>query len=226
MTAISVQVHFQIEIDFLVENSFRPTFTYRDESVHQSTSKIDVSSNRKSRKWSASELARRVLWELAQPVFRLSLRQFWSFRTVLLRLFGARIGQHVHIFPTVRITVPWNLTIGDNSAIGDCAILYALGPITIGERATISQYAHLCAGSHDFRRNTMDLIKPPIEIGNDAWICTDAFVGPNVRIGSRVVVGARAVVTKDIMDDTIVAGNPAKPIGTREIFSTYNSCSE
>jgi len=87
-----------------------------------------------------------------------------------------------------------------------------LGPIKLGARATISQYAHICAGSHDLTRPDRPLTKPPIEIGADAWIAADAFVGPGITIGSRAVVGARAVVTKDIDSDHVVAGNPARTI--------------
>ena len=178
---------------------------------------LDIEANRQARKWSRSDLVRRAGWELIQPFFRFSPRPFWAWRNFLLRSFGAHLGGDVRIFPTVRITIPWNLEIGSHAAIGDRAILYALGPIMIGARATVSQNAHLCAGTHDFRSPTMDLLKRPIEIGEEAWICADAFIGPDVRVGRRAIVGARAVVTKDISENAVVAGNPAHQIGIREI---------
>ncbi len=55
----------------------------------------------------------------------------------------------------------------------------------------------------------MPLLKPPIIIGDQAWICTDAYVGPGVTVGEGAVVGARAVVVKDVEPWAIVAGNPA-----------------
>ena len=134
----------------------------------------------------------------------------------MLRLFGAQVGADVHVYPTVRITIPWNLTLQDGCAVGDHAVIYALGSINIGARATISQYAHLCAGSHDWRDPAMPLLKPTIEIGADAWICADAFIGPSVKIGDGAIVGARAVVMKDVAPKTIVAGNPARKIGERD----------
>jgi putative colanic acid biosynthesis acetyltransferase WcaF len=176
---------------------------------------IDVEANRRSRNWTPSEQARRLLWAAIHPLFRLSPRVFWSWRTLLLRSFGARIGREVRIHPAARIAIPWNLAIGDHAAIGDRAILYALGPITIGARATVSQGAHLCAGTHDWRRPDFPLLKPPVEIGEEAWICADAFVGPGVRVGARAIVGARAVAVKDVGEDVIVAGNPARPVGRR-----------
>ena len=105
--------------------------------------------------------------------------------------------------------MPWNLEIGEYAAIGDRAILYALGPITIGARATISQRAHLCAGTHDIRDPARPLLKPPITIGSDAWVCADAFVGPGVTVGEHAIVGARAVAMKDVPAHAIVVGNPA-----------------
>ena len=177
--------------------------------------KLDVEANRTARKWSRNELIGRMLWDLAHPLFAFSPRPLWCWRRALLRLFGARIGRQVHIYPTVRITIPWNLSIGKDSAIGDRAIVYALGPISIGERATISQGAHLCAGSHDYGDPTMPLLKPPIVIGNEAWICADAFVGPGVTVGPRAIVGARCVVMKDVATDLIVAGNPARIVKSR-----------
>jgi putative colanic acid biosynthesis acetyltransferase WcaF len=176
---------------------------------------LDIAANRAARKWSRKELAGRLLWDLAAPVFALSPRPLWGLRRALLRAFGARIGRNVHILPSVRITIPWNLDIGDEAAVGEGAILYALGPIRIGRQATISQYAHLCAGSHDFTRADMPLLKPPIEIGEGAWICADAFVGPGVTVGARAVLGARAVAMKHVAPGLIVAGNPARPIRKR-----------
>jgi putative colanic acid biosynthesis acetyltransferase WcaF len=65
----------------------------------------------------------------------------------------------------------------------------------------------------------MPLLKPPIEIGDMAWICADAFVGPGVTVGEGAVVGARAVVVKNVEPWTIVVGNPAKAVGRRTLRS-------
>lgn len=173
---------------------------------------LDVQTNRRSYSYDRREMALRVVWGLASPLFRLSPRIFWGWRRMLLRAFGARIGVDVHVYPTAYITMPWNLEIGEMAAVGDHAILYALGSIHIGPRATVSQYAHLCAGTHDISRADRPLLKLPIEIGADSWIATEAFVGPGVRIGPRAIVGARAVVTKDVHPGHVVVGNPAKTI--------------
>lgn len=158
----------------------------------------------------------RGLWEVLRgPLFAWTPRPMWGWRRCVLRIFGAKIGREVYVHPTVRIALPWNLRIGDEAAIGDCANLYSLGTITIGRCATVSQNSHLCAGTHDYRREYMQLLKPPIVIGDGAWVCADAFIGPGVIIGARAIVGARAVVIKSVPDGLIVAGNPARVLGSR-----------
>ena len=168
----------------------------------------DITANRRIRSWSNGALLGRVLWGLCQPLFRFSPRPLWAWRVWLLRAFGAQIGRDVRIHPSARIMIPWHLQIGDQAGIGDRAILYALGPIQIGCRATISQHAHLCAGTHHWRDPARPLIKAPISIGPDAWVCADAFVGPGVSIGAGAILGARAVAMIDLAADHIGQGNP------------------
>lgn len=175
---------------------------------------VDISANRNARKWSRRELVGRVLWGLFWPLFRLSPRPLWGWRRVLLVAFRAQVAAEVRIHPTVRIMIPWNLTLGEGCTIGDRANLYALGPISIGARATISQGAHLCAGTHDWRKPDFPLQKKPISIGADAWICADAFVGPGVSVGSGAIVGARAVAIRDVASHDIVVGNPSRVVGS------------
>lgn len=179
------------------------------------TEHFDIQSNRKDQKWSRREQAARVLWALALPLFKMSPRPLWAWRRWLLRAFGASVEDDVHIFPSVRITMPWNLVLRSQCAVGDRAILYALGQITLGPRSTVSQGAHLCAGTHDWQDPTMPLMKPPIEIGADVWVCADAFIGPNVIVGNSAIVGARAVVTKNVAPGAVLVGNPAKEIKKR-----------
>jgi putative colanic acid biosynthesis acetyltransferase WcaF len=181
------------------------------------TAQLDIAANRRAPKYTRREQFARVAWELAHPLFRFSPRPFYAWRRWLLRRFGARVGRNVHIHNTVRIQYPWLLEVGDFTAIGDGAWIYNLGPITIGARVTVSQLAHLCAGTHDYTRPEMPLQRLPITIEDDAWICAEAFVGPNVTVGEGAVVGARAAVFKDVEPWTIVGGNPAEFIKAREM---------
>ena len=177
---------------------------------------FDIEANRKAVKWTLGEKVGRVLWEWCGPLFRWSPRPCRGWRNFLLRLFGAKVGKNVHIDPSAKIFIPWNLKIGDWSSVGFEALLYNLGPLTIGEKVTISQRVHLCGGTHDYRSPAMDLIKAPIRIGNGAWVCADAFIGPGVKVGRGAVIGARAVVVKVVADGVVVAGNPAVQVGKRD----------
>jgi len=168
--------------------------------------------------WSFREKLIRAIWMLVgKPVFRLSFHNWYGFRAWLLRLFGAKVGKGVRIRPSVNVEIPWNLDIKDGVTVGDYAILYSLGVITIGERTIVSQYAHLCAGTHDHTDRRFPLIRDPITIGADAWIGADAFVGPNVTIGRLSVLGARSSAYRDLDGETVYVGNPSHPLKKREL---------
>jgi putative colanic acid biosynthesis acetyltransferase WcaF len=169
--------------------------------------------------WTFRQNLARAAWMIAAKLlFRPSFHNWYGWRRLLLRTFGARIARDVRIRPTAHIEIPWNLDIREGAVVGDYAILYSLGPITIGRRAVVSQYAHLCAGTHDYRYRDFPLLRPPIVIGDGAWIAADAFVGPNVTVGDGAVIGARSSVFKDIPPNMVAAGNPARPIKPRVIL--------
>ncbi len=176
---------------------------------------LNIHKNRSDKKWTSRENFCRALWGLVYPLFHFSPRPLWGWRRVLLRAFGAKIGNEAHIHPAVKIAIPWNLEVGSQAAVGDGAIIYNLGLIQIGSEATVSQGVHLCAGSHDYKLSHMPLVKSQISIGKGAWLCADAFIGPGVSIGDYAIVGARGVVMKDVAEWDIVAGNPAVVIKQR-----------
>lgn len=176
---------------------------------------LDIEAARAARPYSILEYVGRVLWALATPLFRLSPRPCYGWRRWLLRRFGASVGRDVRIHPSTRIVIPWNLAIGDQASLGDRVLVYNLGMVGIGPRATVSHLAHLCAGSHDYLDPRLPLLRLPIEIGADAWVCAQAFVGPGVTIGEGAVVGACSVATRSVDPWSVVAGNPAKAVRQR-----------
>ena len=139
----------------------------------------------------------------------------FGWRRLALILFGAKIGKHVLIRPGVRVTYPWNLTIGDYVWIGDDAILYSVAEISIGSHSVVSQEAYLCAGTHDYRDVSFSFVSAPISIASECWIGARAFIGPGVEVGHAAVIGAGSIVMKSVDAETIVAGNPAKVVGRR-----------
>jgi putative colanic acid biosynthesis acetyltransferase WcaF len=185
--------------------------------LNEGVVRLDIEANRRAQKYSRGDLARRILWSVGGLLFRLSPRPLFAWRRFVLRCFGADIAEGVHIYASTVIYMPWNLSVGAWSAIGEGAFIYNLGAVTIGSRVTISQRAHLCAGSHDYTRPDMPLLKPPIRIEDQAWICADAFIGPGITVGEGAVVGARAVATKDVPRWTVVVGNPARTVKQRRL---------
>lgn len=163
---------------------------------------------------------RRLIWGITYSLlFRPSPRPTHSWRAFLLRLFGATLGKHCHVYPTVRIWAPWNLHISNYVGIGDYVICYSIAPIYIGDNVTISQGSHLCTGTHDYENPLFQLIANSITIEDEVWVCAEAFVGPGVTIGKGCVIGARSVVTKNMPKWMVCAGNPCRPIKPRVIRS-------
>jgi putative colanic acid biosynthesis acetyltransferase WcaF len=178
---------------------------------------LDPKANRAARKYSRSEQLRRVLWWFGALAIRLSPRPCFAWRRMVLRLFGAKVGREVHLYSSTRIYMPWNVEIGDWVALGEDAFIYSLGKVCIGAGAALAYRAHVCAGTHDFSDPALPLLKPPVVIEENAWIGTDAFIGPGTTVCKGAIVAARAVVVKDVPTLHIVAGNPARQIGTRRM---------
>lgn len=166
--------------------------------------------------YSMAQQIRRVSWWIGCFfLFKLSLRPMYSWRRFVLRLYGAKLADHVCVQRSARIEFPWNLEMGRYSSIGEGAWIYNLDKICIGEFTTISQLSFLCTGSHDYTKPEMPLITKPITIGRGVWIAADVFVGPGLSIGNNAVVAARSVVVKDLPPGMVCAGHPCKPLKSR-----------
>jgi putative colanic acid biosynthesis acetyltransferase WcaF len=164
---------------------------------------------------SAANRLARVLWNVTWLLlYRPSPRPLHAWRRMLLRLFGAKIGQGSHPYPGARFWAPWNLTIGNVVAIADGAEIYNPAHITLEDRSIVSQGAYLCAASHDYTRWSFPLVTKPIVVKKHAWVAARAIVHMGVTIGEGCVIGAGSVVTKSTPDWTVCAGNPCRVIKT------------
>lgn len=133
------------------------------------------------------------------------VRVFW------LRVFGARIGSGVVVRARVNITFPWRFECADHVWIGEEVTVLSLAQVRIGDNVCVSQQVFLCTGSHEFSRESFDLITRPIEIGSGSWLGARTFVGPGVTIGEGGRSLAGAVVVKPVAAGTTVGGVPAAP---------------
>lgn len=159
---------------------------------------------------------RRALWQAIWLIlYRPSPVVLHGWRRFLLRRFGATIGTAAHPYPSSQIWAPWNLVMEARSCLGPKANCYSAVRIVLEEDCVVSQGAHLCSASHDFRDPDFPLVTGSITIGREAWVAAEAFIGPGVHIGHAAVVGARTVVVRNVLPRDVVGGNPAKVIAKR-----------
>lgn len=108
-----------------------------------------------------------------------------------------------------------DVVIGDYTRIGIHNTI--IGPVCIGNHVNLAQGITVTALNHNFEDKTkrideQGITTKPVIIGDDVWIGANAVILPGVTIGKHCVVAAGAVVTKDVQDNTIVGGVPAKEI--------------
>lgn len=159
----------------------------------------------------------RLIWNFVWIFFyRPTPRLFHSWRCFLLRIFGAKLGKSVHVYPSSKVWAPWNLEMDDYACLDEGVDCYSVANIKIGKNTTVSRYSYLCSASHDYKTDQMGLVIAPIKIGDHAWITTDVFIGPGVNIGDGSVITARSVVLSDISPWMIAKGNPAIEVKERK----------
>jgi putative colanic acid biosynthesis acetyltransferase WcaF len=159
----------------------------------------------------------RLSWNLvAALLFHPSPRPLHTWRALLLRCFGARLGRNCHIYPRARIWAPWNLVCGDVVAIADDAEVYNAWPVTLDSHATVSQHAWLCAASHDVDDPAFPMTGAGIHIGSRAWVCGRATVLPGVTLHEGAVLATGAVATSDLEAWSVYGGVPARLLRRRK----------
>ena len=173
-------------------------------------------SNKYSKTWPIWTYPILVIWRFTWLVTCSWTPKFLNpLRLVVLRLFGAKISGLPFVHSSVKVEIPWHISLGHRACLGESVRAYSLGLIEIKEGATVAQESYLCTGTHDFENPTMQLITAKIIIGKNSFIGARAMVLPGVEIGENTIIGAQSVVTKDVPANVISAGNPAKKIGER-----------
>lgn len=117
----------------------------------------------------------------------------------------------------------YNIKTGKNVFLNfNCCILDVM-EVKIGNNVMLGPNVHVYTATHPIdvkTRNSWLEFAEPINIGNDVWIGGGAIICPGVTIGNGAVIGAGSVVTKNIPDNVLAAGNPAKTI--KEIDNSQN----
>jgi putative colanic acid biosynthesis acetyltransferase WcaF len=153
---------------------------------------------------------KRTLWYLTGMVFFKSSIPYPNFlKAILLKLFGAKVGDGVNIKPCVNIKYPWFLEIGDNVWLGEEVWIDNKAKVTIGDNVCISQGAYILTNNHDYKKETFDLIIKPIAIENGVWVGARAIVCPGVTLKSHSVITAGSVISIDAEPYSVYKGAPA-----------------
>jgi len=165
---------------------------------------------RAQQSWPIMYKIKRALWAtIWNSLFRWGPRAFSPIRVAILRLFGAEIGNHVLFCGNVKVLEPWNIRIGDATAISEEVDFYNFETVTIGDNCVISRAVFFCCATHRYDDAMFPLVRRPIIIGSHTWIAHGAFIHPGVNIGNECVIGARSVVVKNVPPHQVWAGNPA-----------------
>lgn len=134
-------------------------------------------------------------------------------RTEILReLFGSA-GNNIYIEPTFRCDYGYNIHVGENFYANFDCVMLDVCEIHIGKNCFIAPGVHIYTATHPlnpYERISGAEFGKAVTIGDNVWIGGRAVINPGVTIGNNVVIASSAVVTKDVPDNVVVGGNPAK----------------
>lgn len=167
---------------------------------------------------------RRLVWNISWALFyRMSPRPLHSWRSFLLRAFGAKMGPNCHFYPGSKIWAPWNLICADQVTAADGTEIYNPAPVTFGSHAILSQGAFICGATHDYDDPGFPLIAYAMSFGAYAWVCARASVAPGVNMGEGAVLGLGSVATRNLDPWTVYAGTPAVRVKERQRVLSGNN---
>jgi acetyltransferase-like isoleucine patch superfamily enzyme len=133
---------------------------------------------------------------------------------------GAKFGRDVVIYPGVWICPGRNLTVGNKVDLAKDVLITTSGGVSIGDRTLIGYRTQIISSNHSIPPIGQPFpisgdVHLPVVIGKDVWIGANCIITPGVTIGQGAVIAAGSVVTKDVAENSIVGGVPAKIIKMR-----------
>ncbi len=164
----------------------------------------------------SNRLANILLEFLVFKLHIVGLVPIHHFRRFFYRVMGIKIGKGSTIHTGARFYDPKNITVGEDTIIGEDAVLDGRDTLIIGNHVDIASDVMIYNSEHNIEDDHFRATNQPVQIQDYVFIGPRAIILPGVTIGKGAVVGAGAVVTKDVPPFAIVGGIPAKIIGERK----------
>lgn len=136
-----------------------------------------------------------------------------TYNQLINELFEGHIGQGSRVMPQVNVVRGNSITIGKRVTVMNNVLFMGAGGITLDDDVLVAANAQLISNNHDYYDHQILTCKP-VHLKRNCWIGAGATILPGVTVGQNAVVAAAAVVTKDVPDNCVVAGVPAKIIKT------------
>ncbi|OIN90270.1 hypothetical protein AUJ42_03375 [Candidatus Collierbacteria bacterium CG1_02_44_10] len=137
-------------------------------------------------------------------------------RKLIYLIAGIKLGRSSTFHMGARFYQPKNISIGEDTIIGDHAFIDGRARVSIGSHTDIASQLMIYNSEHDLDSLDFNAIEEPVTIGDYCFIGPRVIIMPGVKIGDGAVVAGGAVVTKDVPNGSIVGGVPAKLIGERQ----------
>lgn len=142
-------------------------------------------------------------------------------RRLIYRLAGVKIGKGSSLHMGIRFYDPRNISIGQDTLIGEYSVLDGRDKLIIGNHVDIASQVMIYNSKHDINDEYFLAKSYPVVIEDYVFIGPRTIIMPGVKIGKGAIVGAAAVVTKDVPPSSIVGGIPAKTIGERKLKNLH-----
>ena len=134
-------------------------------------------------------------------------------RNLLSRLFGRTVDESFRVFPPFYTDFGKNITVGKNVFINACCHFQDHGGVSLGDGCQIGHNVVFATLNHGLAPEDRQTTYPaPITLGKNVWVGSNSTILQGVTIGDNAVIAAGAVVTKDVPENTIVGGVPARII--------------